>query len=214
MEKSIETIWQKGFLEENALIAPKINDLYTQKSKSIMAQMAKLFKWNIIGLYGFALLLLLFGIFMGLPIWLIVALVGLFVAPALYSQRQLRNRRSIDQFSNCYDYLKDFDQWLTDQLNRNIALARYFYPLSVLLSASMVFFTDGQEEVIEKILMKYPDLPLLFGVPVYFLLPVVIIALLIGIFADRVYKLDAGLIYGKAIKKLKVLLKDLEELRG
>jgi hypothetical protein len=30
MEKSIETIWKEGFLKNDALIAPKINNLYTQ----------------------------------------------------------------------------------------------------------------------------------------------------------------------------------------
>jgi len=36
MEKSIETIWKEGFLESDALVAPKLNDLYNQKSIHIV----------------------------------------------------------------------------------------------------------------------------------------------------------------------------------
>ena len=32
MEKSIENIWNQGFLDEGALLAPKINKLYEAKS--------------------------------------------------------------------------------------------------------------------------------------------------------------------------------------
>ena len=28
MEKSIESIWKEGFLKSDALVAPKLNDLY------------------------------------------------------------------------------------------------------------------------------------------------------------------------------------------
>ena len=35
MDNSIETIWKKGFLNSDALIAPKLNNLYNQKSQNI-----------------------------------------------------------------------------------------------------------------------------------------------------------------------------------
>ena len=31
MEKSIESIWKQGFLNSDALVAPKLNNLYNQK---------------------------------------------------------------------------------------------------------------------------------------------------------------------------------------
>ena len=36
MEKSIETIWKEGFMKDDALVAPKLNDLYNQKSANII----------------------------------------------------------------------------------------------------------------------------------------------------------------------------------
>ena len=61
--------------------------------------------------------------------------------------------------------------------------------------------------------LKFPDLPLLFGVPIYFLAPVVILTLIMGIFAERIYRFDVGLVYGRAVRKVKELIADLEDLK-
>ena len=42
MEKSIEAIWKEGFLEQDALVAPKINELYNQKSSDIVDKMTRM----------------------------------------------------------------------------------------------------------------------------------------------------------------------------
>jgi len=46
MKKSIEEIWKEGFLNNNALVAPKINDFYNQKSNHIIDKMIRMFRWN------------------------------------------------------------------------------------------------------------------------------------------------------------------------
>ena len=50
MTQSIEKIWQEGFINDKALVAPKLNDLYNQKSKNIVDKFERVFKWNLIGL--------------------------------------------------------------------------------------------------------------------------------------------------------------------
>ena len=42
MEKSIETIWREGFLKEDALIVPKLNDLYNQKSQQLIEKLIRM----------------------------------------------------------------------------------------------------------------------------------------------------------------------------
>ena len=59
MEKSIETIWKKGFLKNDALLAPKLNNLYDQKSIDIVDKFKRMYKINIIALMAFALIILL-----------------------------------------------------------------------------------------------------------------------------------------------------------
>ena len=50
MEKSIETIWKEGFLKSDTLIAPKLNDLYNQKSKHVIDKFKRVFKINLIAI--------------------------------------------------------------------------------------------------------------------------------------------------------------------
>ena len=47
MEKSIEEIWKNGFLQNEALVAPKVNDLYNQKSKNIVDKLLQMGQMNI-----------------------------------------------------------------------------------------------------------------------------------------------------------------------
>lgn len=213
MEKSIENIWEKGFMAEDAIVAPRINNLYELKSRNIMDQMGRLYKWNMIGLYVFALFMAVYSLLMGLPIWLMLLLIILFVAPAVYSRNQMKTRQPKDQFSNVYDYMKSFNDWLEAKITRNIKLARYYYPMSVILAGCMIWFAPHRERTIEKLLIEYPDMPMVFGMPLYFILPILSLALIMGIFAKRIYRVDVGLIYGRALSKLKELISDLEELR-
>ena len=53
MEKSIESIWEYGFLKPDALLAPKLNNLYQQKSIDIVEQFKLMYKKNIIGIFCF-----------------------------------------------------------------------------------------------------------------------------------------------------------------
>ena len=58
MKKSIETIWQEGFLNNEALVAPKLNDLYNQKSIHIVDKFKRMYKINIIAIIAFAFIIL------------------------------------------------------------------------------------------------------------------------------------------------------------
>ena len=44
MEKSIENIWKEGFLKSDALVAPKLNNLYNKKSIHIIDKFKRRFK--------------------------------------------------------------------------------------------------------------------------------------------------------------------------
>lgn len=213
MNKSIEDIWNEGFINESAGTIPKVNNLYNQKSKSIIEQMGRMVKWNIKFLYGMAVFILLMGIFLSLPIWLIAILVLLFVAPAIHTQRQLKDGVPENNYQNCYDYLTVFRSWISDQMSKNIKLARYYYPVSILAASAIIWFSEGRNEVLEELLLNFPDIPMFFGIPLFFALPVLVITLLMGIFAGRIYRLDVGLIYGRVLRRLDEILRDLEELR-
>ena len=54
MEKSIESIWKQGFLENDAMVAPKLNNLYNQKSIHIIDKFKRMFKINLNALVIFS----------------------------------------------------------------------------------------------------------------------------------------------------------------
>ena len=62
MEKSIETIWKEGFLNNDALLAPQVNNLYHKKSNHIVDKFKRMFKFNLIAILigSFALLIISF----------------------------------------------------------------------------------------------------------------------------------------------------------
>ena len=68
MEKSIETIWKEGFLQSEALLAPKLNNLYTQKSISLVEKFRRRYKINRIAIIVFACILLPVSFMTNMPI--------------------------------------------------------------------------------------------------------------------------------------------------
>lgn len=67
MEKSIESIWKEGFLESDALVAPKLNDLYNQKSKHTIDKFKRMGKMNLHGIMIGAFVILIASFFIGVP---------------------------------------------------------------------------------------------------------------------------------------------------
>jgi len=67
---------------------------------------------------------------------------------------------------------------------------------------------------VNKILMGYPDIYLVYGVPLIGVVMVVLILGLLAFFGGRIFLWDLNLIYGRVFKKLDELLTDLESLRG
>ena len=46
MRKTIEATWREGFLNPDALVAPKVNDLYTRKSRHIVDRIQRMQRIN------------------------------------------------------------------------------------------------------------------------------------------------------------------------
>ncbi len=68
MEKSIEDIWKEGFLKSDALVAPKINNLYNQKSIHVIDKFKRMFKINLIAIVAFSFIFLIVSYFVGIPL--------------------------------------------------------------------------------------------------------------------------------------------------
>jgi hypothetical protein len=218
MEKSIETIWKQGFLNNDALIAPKVNNLYSQKSKHIIDKFKRMFKMNLILIVLGSFIILgasfLVGIpYMGIPFFIAMNLL------VILNKRLLNSLMLIDKGNNSYDYLMSFDTWLKFQISSNKRFARFFYPIIFLsLVAGFWMKESGDlrigEHVVNKLLLTYPDLQLMFGFPLIGLIGVSLVTVILFLVGGRIYEWDLNIVYGRIIKKLDEMVADIKELKN
>ena len=130
-----------------------------------------------------------------------------------------KSLEKIDKSQNSYQYLSSFDMWIKDMVRVNTRLSRYLYPY-VFLSLILGFWFGSfggdipGEEFINNLIIDYPDTYLIFGLPLFGILGIIFIMGLLAFLGGRIGKWDLNIIYGRILKKLKVLLAEMEELRS
>lgn len=213
MEKSIESIWKEGFLKSDALVAPKLNDLYNQKSKNIVDKLVKIFKINLWGILALAVVFWLFAYFGGVPIVGTLFFI-LFLVLIAFGKLEMNKMGELDKNVSSYEYLKSVDIWLKVVMAGYVKIYRFIYPAFFILTIVGVWFSNWGIIISEKLLNKYPDLQLLFGMPVYLLGFIAFISILLSVFTGPIYRLDMATAYGRVFGKLAEMLADMEELRN
>ena len=218
MEKSIENIWREGFLKSDALVAPKINNLYNQKSIHIVDKFKRMFKINLIAIVVFSFAFLIVSFFVGIPITGIIFFVTLSVLVVI-NKKLLNDLEKIDIGTNSYQYLKAFNKWIKKQVSINEKMSRFLYPT---IFISMVFgfwFKNVKgialgERLVNKILIGFPNTYLTYGIPLIGIVIVLLILVLLAVFGGRIYKWDLNIVYGKVFIKLEEIMTDIESLRN
>jgi hypothetical protein len=211
MEKSIESIWKKGFLQENAMVAPKLNNLYNKKSIHIIDKFKRMFKINLNALVIFSFVVLIASYFVKIPVMGVMMFI-LFNVLVLVNKRLFKGLDKIDKNVSSYQYLKSFDDWMQDQIAVNTKMSRYIYPYIFIAMVSGFWFSNQFRETLNRISGNYqPDM--VFGLPIYWMLSMLIIVVLLAVFGGRIYKWDLNLVYGRVLKKLAELISDMEDLK-
>ncbi|RLD23812.1 MAG: hypothetical protein DRI71_04345 [Bacteroidetes bacterium] len=218
MEKSIESIWKEGFLENNALIAPKINDLYNQKSTHLVDKFRRMYRININAIFIFAILILPFTYVTNMP-YMGIPMSIAFIVIIIFSSKFKKKLDNIDASQNSYQYLKSFNNWVQDMVAFNTKMSRYLYPFVFLSLASGFWFGSigddvPGEEIVSRLLIDYPDMILVFGIPLFVIIGAICMVALLAYFGGRIGMWDLNLVYGGILKKLKGLLYEMDELRA
>jgi hypothetical protein len=208
MSNTIESIWQNGFVQNINDLAPKINDLYNQKSQNLVDKFEDMFAANqtavLIGAATLFAVLSFFGMpFLGLTIALM--LCGL----VTFGQRQLSQLRLISKEVSSFEYLKSFDLWLDNSINQYVTIYRYFYPALFSVCAVRFTYSDLGISAAE----KFELTALIFGIPAIFLIMIILAAGILGVIGGSIYRADVNLVYGREMAKLKELIADMEILR-
>lgn len=218
MKKSIETIWKEGFLKSDALVAPKLNNLYSKKSIHIIDKYKRMFKINVKAIFAGSILFLVGSYFIEIPI----TGIGFFLVLNLVAivNKTLANKLDeIDKTESSYQYLKAFDNWSKNQLLVNRKMARFYYPVFFLSIVLGFWFSKSggkllSETIVSQVILDFPDIYLVFGVPLIGLIGVISVICILAFFGGRISNWDENLIYGRVFRKLEELITDMEELKN
>lgn len=211
MEKSIESIWKQGFLNSDALVAPKLNNLYNQKSIHVIDKFKRMFKINLIAIVVGSILFLGISFLIGIP-WMGVGFFLTLSVIVIVNRRLSRGLAKIDKSESSYHYIKAFDNWMKQQVSVNSLMARFYYPL-FFLSILLGFWQQLGEAITNKLVLNYPGIDLIFGVPLFLIIGVVLMMVLLSYFGARIYIWDLKVVYGAVLRKLDEIIADMEELR-
>ena len=217
MEKSIENIWKEGFLKNDALVAPKINNLYSKKSIHIIDKFKRMFKINLIAIVVFSFFFLIVSFFQGILLMGAIFFVALTVL-VIVNKRLFNDLEKIDKGLSSYEYLKAFNQWIQNLLVINKRFSIFFYPTIFLSMILGFWFKDVEgiplgKRLVNEILIGFPDIYLIQGVPLTGIIIIIFIMGLLVFFGGRIYQWDLNLVYGRVFKKLEELMADIEELK-
>ena len=218
MEKSIESIWKEGFLNKNALVAPKIMDLYNRKSIHIIDKFKRMFKINLIAIVVFSSVFLVVSYFIGIPIMGVIFFITLSIL-VIINKQLLNGLEKIDKGESSYQYLKAFNDWIKKQVNINERASRFLYPIIFLSFIFGFWFKDANgtllgKRLVNKLIVSYPEMYLVQGVPLLGIIAVVVIIIILALLGGIIYRWDLNIVYGRVFKKLKELMADMEELKN
>ena len=208
MENSIENIWKQGFLNESSLIAPKINDLYNQKSMDVVEKIKKRLRFN--RKFILTAIIVIPAMYYSMSaLWQGLAISLLFAFRIWYVKRVMDSTKILDHGATSYDYLKSFDNWLKNFFLRIDKVARYTNTLVVPFAMSATWSCWSKGGVILIWTQKYPNL----NIPLIAIIISMFFTLLAFYFSGRINKFDVRLMYGRLFDRLEETIADMEKLK-
>ncbi len=218
MEKSIETIWKEGFLKNDALVAPKLNNLYSQKSIDIVDKFRRMYKINRIAILAFAFIILPVSFIVKIP-YMGISMFFLFTVLGIIAQKFSRDLDKLDKTQNSYQYLLSFDNWVKEMAATNTKLSRFLYPYVFITMITGFWYGSIGGDIpgnnfLNHFIERYPDSYLVFGFPLILIIGVLTIISLLAYFGGQIGEFDLKLGYGRILKKLDGLLADMNELKA
>lgn len=212
MKKTIEATWREGFLKPNALVAPKINDLYSRKSTHIVDRIQRMLHINQIAIVvGSVVMWPLFSLG-GMPYTgaiMCVSWSGLVFVRRLLIAKFVPPDSSLDS----YHYLKAFQTWLKNRMARSRSLQRHLYPITFIAMTIGMVASKGGQRFIHAIVEQNPGMWLINGVPVAIIAIVAVVTIVLELLGGVIFDRDIRM-YRPVFSKLDEMVAEMEELRG
>lgn len=205
MEKSIEKMWNEAFIKEKSLIAPKINDIYNQKSKSIINKIRRTYEFDNKGLLTIAGIVLIGGVLLSETI---IGLYGTFLILCLYffNTKLLSRFNDIDVKSDNLTYIKNYRGVIKNVTNTTKKLFIFAIPLAV-LSIFILAYNIKETSFLSKFISKDTTFIQVFGIGL-------LIAIAVAIIGKIAFTISTKILYGTLVSKLDDIIKELEVLKN
>ena len=213
MKKTIEETWRDGFLDPEALVAPKNNDLYTQKSQHLAEKIQRMLKVNEIAILIGAPVVWLFLSVTGIP-YTGAILCFIFAGLLLVGRFYVSKFEAPDNSLDSYHYIKAFDSWLKVRMARSKSVQRHVYAVCFVALAIGMLASDPGQLLIGGIVEGNPDVLAVGGIPVILIAGVVVIALVVELLGGKIFDLDVNTVYRNVFRKLDEMVAEMEELRA
>ena len=115
------------------------------------------------------------------------------------------------------DNFKEQSKWRVEAVDKFSKIYKVLYPvlgmLGVLLFLHSPNYNFHSELTNYQEIMNNPETIILFGLPVYYVIGTTLFMIFLFFMSEPLYRLDIKLSYGKILKKLDILLEEMEELR-
>jgi hypothetical protein len=214
MKKTIEATWREGFLDAGALVAPKVNDLYTRKSTHIVDRIQRMQRINEIAIVIGMPIMWAFLAVCGIPYTgsiICAAWVGLIVVRRQFSHiTKFDAPPSVDS----YQYLKAFQRWLKNRLAWGRRVQGHLYAVTFLALAIGIGASAEGQALIRTIVENVPDVRLVNGVPLVLIVVVVAITIVVDLFGGVIFDFDVRTGYRRVFEKLDQMVAEMEELKN
>lgn len=198
MEKSIESIWTKGFINSDELIAPKIVDLYNQKSELLIDKLKKTYSTDNKNLLPIAIL---FGLGFSYFGYFLIGIYGMLLIIALFffNKKLLKNLEEIKITTNSFDYLITYRKTIHKITLATTKLLGFGLPLAV-IPGYWLFFRN--KEVYLNLINKTSSF--------YLILIIIGIAIVLSTLGILIYKITTKIIYSKHLNRLDEIISDMK----
>lgn len=200
MEKSIETIWNEGFLRDEGISAPKVNNLYKRKSKLLLEKIKSTYRTDNKSIIPIALISLLAFGFLGHVI-LGIYLAGLMMGMFFLNKQKLNALEGIVINGNSYDYLLKYRESIKNIVRFYTRLLGLGLPVAGIIGYWLYFQNS-------KLYIQFLELEVL-----YIILIILAIGLGLSAIGILAYRLSTRILYGNLLHQLDAILEDLRELR-
>jgi len=213
MKKTIEETWREGFLNPDALVAPKVNDLYTRKSKHLADKIQRMLRINEIAIMIGAPIMWAYLSLTGIP-YTGAILCAIFYALLAVRRLYITKFDPPDNTLDSYHYVKAFHEWLTERMARSRSVQRHVYALCLVALAIGVLASEPAQVLIGRFVEDNPDIGLLFGVPTGAIAVVVVLTIVVELFGGTIFDFDVSTVYRNVFRRLDDIVAEMEELRA